>query len=217
MSWDRWIANSINLQIFHFIQRLKSNSFRSKILVLFFLIGMLPVAAIMPNMTQKIPPMIGSGIVIKRAPNFDNKPKNIIIRAAAWITRLLPTYLNLNASWLRKIGLTNKTAERNLLLWSLRWLRYFLNNLSYRFPIPKGQLKYNQSLRLQCRDSWRESEAALHLRNATLLIDWILIFDEYSISHTSQSGASVVIPDAFNSRGWNTGQHSKHSRHTDRR
>ena len=50
-----------------------------------------PVAAIMPNMTQNTPPIIGSGIVMKRAPNFDKTPKKSIIKAAAWITLLLPT------------------------------------------------------------------------------------------------------------------------------
>jgi hypothetical protein len=42
-----------------------------------------PVAAIIPNRTQNMPPMIGSGMVIKRAPNFDKTPKTIIIKAAA--------------------------------------------------------------------------------------------------------------------------------------
>lgn len=50
-----------------------------------------PAAEIMLNITQKMPPIIGSGIVIKSAPNFDSTPKKIIAKAAAKMTRLLPT------------------------------------------------------------------------------------------------------------------------------
>ena len=42
-----------------------------------------PMAAIIPNRTQKMPPMMGSGIVMKRAPNLDKTPNTIIIKAAA--------------------------------------------------------------------------------------------------------------------------------------
>ncbi len=42
-----------------------------------------PVAAIIPKRTQNMPPIIGSGMVIKREPNFDKTPKIIIINAAA--------------------------------------------------------------------------------------------------------------------------------------
>ena len=34
-----------------------------------------PTAVIMPNMMQKRPPMIGSGIVTKKAPSFEKRPK----------------------------------------------------------------------------------------------------------------------------------------------
>ena len=37
-----------------------------------------PTAAIIPNMTQKIPPTIGSGIVMKKAPNLERRPKMIM-------------------------------------------------------------------------------------------------------------------------------------------
>ena len=40
-----------------------------------------PVAAIIPN--RIMPPMMGSGIVMKRAPNLDKTPNTIIIKAAA--------------------------------------------------------------------------------------------------------------------------------------
>ena len=55
-----------------------------------------PVAAIIPNRTQKMPPMMGSGIVMKRAPNLDKTTNTIIINAATWITLLLPTYSKLS-------------------------------------------------------------------------------------------------------------------------
>jgi len=50
-----------------------------------------PAAVIIPNMTQKVPPMMGSGIVMKRAPILDKTPKRSIMKAAAWITLRLPT------------------------------------------------------------------------------------------------------------------------------
>lgn len=36
---------------------------------------MVPAAVIMPNMTQKMPPMIGSGIETNRDPNLETAPK----------------------------------------------------------------------------------------------------------------------------------------------
>ncbi len=42
-----------------------------------------PVAAIIPNRTQNMPPIIGSWMVMKRERNFDKIPKTIIIKAAA--------------------------------------------------------------------------------------------------------------------------------------
>ena len=51
-----------------------------------------PTAVIMENMTQKMPPTIGSGIVTKNAPNLDRRPKKIIMIAPYWMTRLDPTW-----------------------------------------------------------------------------------------------------------------------------
>ena len=50
-----------------------------------------PTAAIIPNMTMKIPPTTGSGMVMKKAPNFEKRPKKIMMRAPHWITRREPT------------------------------------------------------------------------------------------------------------------------------
>lgn len=41
---------------------------------------------------KNIPPIIGIGIVAKKAPNFPKDPKIIINKALAWTTRLLPTF-----------------------------------------------------------------------------------------------------------------------------
>jgi hypothetical protein len=49
-----------------------------------------PKAAIIPNMTQNIPPTTGCGIIMKTAPNLLIRPWVTIKRAAYWITRLLP-------------------------------------------------------------------------------------------------------------------------------
>lgn len=46
----------------------------------------------MPNMTQKIPPITGSGMETRRAPNLENTPKKSKNPAAHWITRRLPTF-----------------------------------------------------------------------------------------------------------------------------
>lgn len=51
-----------------------------------------PTAAITPNITRNMPPMTGSGIVIKIAPNFPKIPRMIIRIPAVWRTNLLPTY-----------------------------------------------------------------------------------------------------------------------------
>ncbi len=40
-----------------------------------------PVAAIIPKRTQNMPPIIGSGMVMKREQNLDKIPKSIIIKA----------------------------------------------------------------------------------------------------------------------------------------
>ena len=50
-----------------------------------------PTAVMMPNMTVKIPPMIGFGMVTMRAESLDKTPKRIMMAAAHWITLLLPT------------------------------------------------------------------------------------------------------------------------------
>ena len=52
----------------------------------------MPVGVIMPNMIQKMPPIMGSGMVTNRAPNLENIPNTSIIIAAACITLLLPTF-----------------------------------------------------------------------------------------------------------------------------
>ena len=41
----------------------------------------IPTAAIIPNITQKMPPTIGSGMVRKKAPNLLRRPKKIMIIA----------------------------------------------------------------------------------------------------------------------------------------
>lgn len=53
---------------------------------------MLPKAVIIPNITQNIPPMIGSGITINTAPNLLMTPCNNISKQAYWITLRLPIY-----------------------------------------------------------------------------------------------------------------------------
>lgn len=52
----------------------------------------IPTAATMPNMMRNIPPMTGSGIVIKTALNLPKSPKMIIRSPAVWSTNLLPTW-----------------------------------------------------------------------------------------------------------------------------
>ena len=39
----------------------------------------MPTAATMENITQKMPPIMGSGIVTKNVPNLEKRPKMIII------------------------------------------------------------------------------------------------------------------------------------------
>lgn len=51
----------------------------------------LPKAVIIPNMTQKSPPTIGSGMMMKIAPNLLTSPWMIISTAAHCMTRLDPT------------------------------------------------------------------------------------------------------------------------------
>ena len=50
-----------------------------------------PTAVIIENMTTNNPPMIGSGMSTKMAPNFDKIPKIIMTRAPHWMTLRLPT------------------------------------------------------------------------------------------------------------------------------
>ena len=50
-----------------------------------------PTAVMIPNMTQKIPPMIGSGMVTQRAPILLTTPMQRRMPAAYWMTLLLPT------------------------------------------------------------------------------------------------------------------------------
>ena len=50
-----------------------------------------PTAATIANIVAKIPPMIGSGIITKTAPNFSNIPRMSMIRAAYWTTERAPT------------------------------------------------------------------------------------------------------------------------------
>ena len=52
-----------------------------------------PTDETMPNMTQKMPPIIGSGIVTNNAPNLENRPNIIIIKPPTCITRRLPTFV----------------------------------------------------------------------------------------------------------------------------
>jgi len=56
-----------------------------------------PTAATVANTTQKMPPMIGSGMVMNAAPTFPNNENKIINNPAAWITRRLPTLVTLMA------------------------------------------------------------------------------------------------------------------------
>lgn len=63
----------------------------SKNLVLFYVGFTLPKAVIMPNMTQKMPPTTGWGMIMKTAPNLLITPWRIINTQAYWITLLLPT------------------------------------------------------------------------------------------------------------------------------
>ena len=51
----------------------------------------IPTAAIIPNMTMKTPPTIGSGMLTNNAPNLPTTPTTIMTRAPHWITRRLPT------------------------------------------------------------------------------------------------------------------------------
>lgn len=48
-----------------------------------------------PNMTMKTPPIMGSGMVTKSAPNLPKTPNMIIITAPTCITLRLATY-NIN-------------------------------------------------------------------------------------------------------------------------
>ncbi len=50
-----------------------------------------PAAVMIPNMTQKIPPMRGSGMVTNRAPNLEKTPKANIMNELDKMTRRLPT------------------------------------------------------------------------------------------------------------------------------
>ena len=43
-------------------------------------------------MTMKSPPTIGVGMVTKTAPNLQKRPKRIMMSAAHWMTRRLPTW-----------------------------------------------------------------------------------------------------------------------------
>lgn len=52
----------------------------------------IPTAVIIPNITRNIPPMTGTGMVIKIAPNFPKIPRKIIRTAVVWRTNLLPTW-----------------------------------------------------------------------------------------------------------------------------
>jgi len=47
----------------------------------------------MEKAIQNIPPMIGSGMVMKMALSLEKIPKNSIITPAAWITLLLATLI----------------------------------------------------------------------------------------------------------------------------
>ena len=50
-----------------------------------------PTAVMIPNITEKMPPMIGSGMVTKRAPTLLTTPMQRRRTAAYWMTLLLPT------------------------------------------------------------------------------------------------------------------------------
>ena len=50
-----------------------------------------PTAVMIPNMTEKMPPMMGSGIVTNSAPTLLHTPMKSSMAAAYWMTRLLPT------------------------------------------------------------------------------------------------------------------------------
>lgn len=45
----------------------------------------------LPNVVERTPPITGSGIVEKKAPNLPKTPTIIRMHAATWITSLLPT------------------------------------------------------------------------------------------------------------------------------
>ncbi|KAA8590364.1 hypothetical protein FQN60_014298 [Etheostoma spectabile] len=45
-----------------------------------------------------MPPMTGSGMVIKTAPNFPKIPRTIIRRPVVWRTSLLPTWDKMNTA-----------------------------------------------------------------------------------------------------------------------
>ena len=52
----------------------------------------MPTAAIIPNITRNIPPITGSGMVMKTAPNLPKIPRRIIRIPVVWRTRRLPTW-----------------------------------------------------------------------------------------------------------------------------
>ena len=61
----------------------------------------IPTAAIIPNMTMKTPPTMGSGILTNNAPILPRSPKAIRTRAPNWITRRLPTLQSMKNLQLR--------------------------------------------------------------------------------------------------------------------
>ena len=58
----------------------------------------IPTAAIIPNITRNMPPITGSGMVIKTAPNFPKIPRTIIRMPVVWMTNLLPTWYKMSTS-----------------------------------------------------------------------------------------------------------------------
>ena len=46
---------------------------------------------LLPNVVDRIPPMIGSGIKAKKAPNFPTTPTTIRMHATPWMTSRLAT------------------------------------------------------------------------------------------------------------------------------
>lgn len=90
----------------------------------------IPTAAIIPNITRNMPPMTGSGMVIKTAPNFPNMPRMIIRMPVVWRTSRLPTWKNsaygktltvfcLQTSRTKKVTLIPKVCTR---LSTLNWV-----------------------------------------------------------------------------------------------